>query len=86
MKGNSVQHRRKLGFYFAFRFVSVDARITVSKIVPSLINYRCFFLYHFILFPRRRKNVSFFELLDANCLPSTRRISIRLHQCLHTHK
>lgn len=44
MKGNSVQHRRKLELHFAFRFVSVDARITVSKI-PSFsdINYRRFF-------------------------------------------
>jgi len=30
MKGNSVQHRRKLEFHFAFRSASVDARITVD--------------------------------------------------------
>jgi len=65
MKGNSVQHRRKLGFHFAFRFASVDARITVDVSgmlsFSDQLSFSCrFFLYHFLFFTSScRKNASF---------------------------
>lgn len=61
MKGNSVQHRRKLGPHFAFRFASVDARITgrcqwnplllwLAEQLPRVINRRFFPLTFFFSF------------------------------------